>query len=127
MTPVGQIALISRARDRRRSRMEAKSSPVATTPCSAPAGLEQANLMQHVGTLRQQYCVCRITLGNMVSHEQLVVAVDTNYRKTLEGFFCDLRQSIAADNEELTRKMDELKSLLLQSIGGNLPGPTDPV
>ncbi|KAL0026126.1 hypothetical protein WJX79_002295 [Trebouxia sp. C0005] len=61
----------------------------------------------------------------MVSHEQLVVAVDTHYRKTVKGLG-DLRQSIAADNEEITRKMDELKSLCLQSTGVRLPGPTDP-
>ncbi|DBA67033.1 TPA: hypothetical protein ACH3X2_002138 [Trebouxia sp. C0005] len=63
-------------------------------------------------------------MGDAVSHEELVAIVRTNYQKTQEEF-CDLRQSIAADAEELDEKITELKSLLLQSTGFKLPGPTD--
>ncbi|DBA79285.1 TPA: hypothetical protein ACH3X2_007831 [Trebouxia sp. C0005] len=60
----------------------------------------------------------------MVSHEELLAIVRTNYQKTQEEF-CDLRQSIAADAEELDEKITELKSLLFQSTGFKRPGPTD--
>ena len=53
-----------------------------------------------------------ISLSDMVTQEQLEVAVETNFRKTQEGF-CDIRQAMAADNEELAGKLDELKSLFL--------------
>ncbi|DBA87057.1 TPA: hypothetical protein ACH3X2_005299 [Trebouxia sp. C0005] len=62
-------------------------------------------------------------MGDAVSHEELVTIVRTDYQKTQEEL-CDLRQSVA-DAVELDKKIVELKSLLLQSTGIKLPGPTD--